>query len=174
MIERMLRDVDLPADANWAAAFVQHLGYWLHFDYEGRETSWPFPMSGSFDDMLRFASERGVVRDEPMVGDIALVCKRGSYPSNPTYEQGGFVAKVCGYGRLGKRGPFFYDCLTLEGNTDLYGAPDGQYVARVPRRIIAEVGDCFIHWVELDARGSSGMPSSTLEQIKRLGFPKAA
>lgn len=159
IIEAMLDSVGLPADANWAAAFVQFVGYWTHFEHEARASSWPFPMAGTFTQLLQLARRRAVVVDTPRVGDVAVICDRRTH----SYEQGGFVVEVRDEGRLGGHGPSYFDCITIEGNTDLQGARDGARVSRVPRRIIDAAGDCLIRWADLEARAVNECPLQGLK-----------
>jgi hypothetical protein len=45
----------------------------------------------------------------------------------------------------------WFDCDTIEGNTDAGGSREGDGVMRTVRRFYPRAGDRFIRWVELDA-----------------------
>lgn len=160
-VERMLDHVGLPADAPWAAAFVQHVGHWSHFNHtvRGGRSSWPFPRVGTLEEIHAYAAERGVVADTPMLGDIALFRAR----VEDEYLQGGIVVDVIDFGKT-DGGVVYHDCLTIEGDTDVSGALHGALVSRVRRRFL-RTKDCFVRWVELDSRGVSATPWERTERI---------
>ena len=59
----------------------------------------------------------------------------------------GIVAGIleCGESPAGRP---WYDCLTIEGNTNDDGGPEGWGVLRRLRRFHPDVGDRFIRWAD--------------------------
>ena len=160
MIEAMLQRVGLPLDADWAAAFVQYAGWKAHFDNESCKSSWPLMMVGTFDELLREARRLRVIAYEPKLGDIVVYRQGGSR----AYVQGGIVVARSTYGLLdGMQLTPYFDCITIEGNTNHRGMRNGGRVARVARRIVPAEGDVVIRWVDLDHRNKIGLLHEVLD-----------
>src|SRR5919199_6538396 len=72
MVELFLRGVQQPPGRPWCAAFVHHVGYWSHYDYDAGRSSWPLPPTASCFELGAYARARGVLREEPEIGDVFL------------------------------------------------------------------------------------------------------
>lgn len=151
MVERFLASVGQSAGQPWCAAFVYHVGFWSHFDYRSRTSSWPLPATASCWVLGDFAQKRDVLEDEPAEGDVFLVWK----PSIARFAHTGIVARVRARG-MSPAGHAWFDCDTVEGNSNADGNRDANAVVRRVRRFHRELGggrgDRFIRWVDLDRR----------------------
>ncbi|MEX2177776.1 MAG: hypothetical protein WD801_03640 [Gemmatimonadaceae bacterium] len=152
MIELMLGGVQMPAGQPWCAAFVHHVGRWSHYDYASRRSSWPLPATASCYVLGSFASRKGVLVSHAMVGDVFLIFK----PELRRFAHTGFIAHVHACGATPAGNPW-YDCETIEGNTNEKGSRNGTSVLRQQRRFYpnARAGDQFIRWVDLDPRATA-------------------
>ena len=143
LIEMFLGGVKQLPGKPWCAAFVHHVGYWSHFDHAAGRSSWPLPPTASCYVLGEFALRRGVLLKEPMPGDVFLqynsILRR--------FAHTGIVARVVAE-RL-TAGEKWYECQTIEGNTNGDGARDGDGVFCKPRRLYPALGDRFVRWVEL-------------------------
>lgn len=146
MIERFLRGVDQAPGQPWCAAFVHHVGYWSHFDYRSGTSSWPLPATASCYMLGQFAKQRGVLHEEPQDGDVFLLWNMKLV----RFAHTGVVARVRGCGST-PGGGVWYDCDTIEGNTDIDGRREGDGVMRRVRRFHPKARDRFIRWADLDA-----------------------
>jgi len=131
--------------ATWDAAFVFHCGYWSHFDHRIDRSAWPVLPARDASELAAFATERGVLCDQPQAGDIFLQHS----PSRQRFVRAGIVAQVVAT----RRGPDHervHDVLTIEGATGTNGELCGQQVRRILRRVTRSSGDRFIRWVDLE------------------------
>jgi hypothetical protein len=151
MVERFLTGVGQAAGQPWCAAFVYHVGFWSHFDFRSRTSSWPLPATASCWVLGDYANRRGVLTDEPMEGDVFLVWK----PELARFAHAGIVARVRETG-TSPAGFRWFDCDTVEGNSNEDGDRDANAVVRRVRRFHPQLGggrgDRFIRWVDLDRR----------------------
>lgn len=98
----------LPPGLPWCAAFVHHVGRSAHCDQLTRRSSWPLPATGSCEALARAARARGVLRDEPYVGDIFLLYNR----LRRRFIHTGIVVGVQAEERVHERD--VHVCLTVE------------------------------------------------------------
>jgi hypothetical protein len=145
-----------PPGQPWCAAFVHHVGYWSHFDYAAERSSWPLPATASCYMLGAFAKERGVLREAPAAGDVFLLWN----VRLARFAHTGVVARLREEGKTPGGDPWF-DCDTIEGNTDAGGSREGDGVMRRVRRFYPKVGDRFIRWAELDQRAVAGTAIET-------------
>jgi hypothetical protein len=163
MIELFLRGVKQPAGQPWCAAFVHHVGYWSHYDDESGNSSWPLPATASCYMLGVYAKERGVLREEPEVGDVFLLWSSRL----ARFAHTGVVTRVRGEGETPGGGASF-DCDTIEGNTDLAGNREGDGVMRRVRRFYPKAGDRFIRWADLDRRTLAAQALSRIPTSVRV------
>jgi hypothetical protein len=157
MIEKFLNDVGLEAGQPWCAAFVHHVGYWSHFDSETRQSSWSLPDTGSCYLLGHFALRNDILRDEPTEGDVFLVWKS----TLGRFAHTGVVVRVRQAGKSLAGNPWF-DCDTVEGNSNEAGSRDATSVVRIVRRFNPSAGDRFIRWAILGNRGGAVLtPTAT-------------
>ena len=159
MVERFLAGVGQAAGQPWCAAFVYHVGFWSHYDHAGRRSSWPLPATASCWVLGDFANKRQVLMDEPMEGDVFLVWK----PSIARFAHTGIVARVRATGKS-PAGNVWFDCDTIEGNSNEEGDRDANAVVRRVRRFQQHLGggrgDRFVRWVDLDRRLMLASPAA--------------
>jgi hypothetical protein len=153
MIELFLREVAQPAGQPWCAAFVHHVGYWSHFDHKSNKSVWPLPATASCYVLGHYARTQGVLKDEPQAGDVFLLWSW----IHGRFAHTGVVARVRedGTNPAGRR---WFDCDTVEGNTNAAGEREGEGVLRRTRRFYPNPGsgDRFIRWADLDLRDAAG------------------
>jgi hypothetical protein len=147
MIELFLREVSRPPGDPWCAAFVYHVGFWSHFDHRTTRSSWPLPATASCYMLGQAARQMEVLRDAPQEGDVFLLWNAQLV----RYAHTGIVARLRAKGETPGGGPWF-DCDTIEGNTDLGGSREGDGVKKRVRRFYPKAGDRFIRWVDLHER----------------------
>src|SRR4051812_25992064 len=71
--QMMLRQVGQTGAAHWDTAFVQHAGYWSHYDHATQRSVWPLPPTNDCNEWACWANESGVLStDVPDPGDIFL------------------------------------------------------------------------------------------------------
>jgi hypothetical protein len=147
--ELFLRGVRQLPGQPWCAAFVHHVGFWSHYDCRSRTSSWPLPPVASCGELETFAKEHGVLRDEPKAGDVFLLWNA----TLAGYAHTGIVTRVRAHGVAIGRGAWF-DCDTIEGNTDSGEDCEGDAVMRRVRRFYPRprLADQFIRWADLDRR----------------------
>jgi hypothetical protein len=97
------------------------------------------------------AKKRGVLKEEPDEGDVFLLWNTQLV----RFAHTGIVVRVRGDGETPGSGAWF-DCDTIEGNTDLGGSREGDGVMKRVRRFYPKAGDRFIRWVDLDPRSLAG------------------
>jgi hypothetical protein len=137
----------------WCAAFVHHVGKWSHYDYASGKSSWPLPATASCYMLGAYAKQRDILKVEPHDGDVFLVWS----PELIRYAHTGVVARVRERGMTPGGSPWF-DCDTIEGNTNDGGGREGWGVLSKRRRFYPEARDRFIRWVDLDRRPTLGNP----------------
>lgn len=69
---RRFRDATAKTAAGDGFAFVQHVGYWSHFNARVARSAWPFQGACSLHTMARLAASWGVLRDRGDVGDLVV------------------------------------------------------------------------------------------------------
>lgn len=151
MIERFLEKVGHKEGQPWCAAFVYYVGYWSHCEPTSERSAWPLPATASCYMLGQFARKKQILVKEPMPGDVFLVYN----PLLMRFAHTGIVVQVSRR-ELRASGSVWYECITIEGNTNEEGSRDGDAVARKPRRFYPEAGDRFIRWVNLDPRHRAG------------------
>ena len=147
MIEKFLRAAGVEAGEPWCAAFVHHVGYWSHFDAAAMKSSWPLPATGSCWYLGEFAKRNQVLLEEPREGDVFLLFK----PTLGRFAHAGIVARIREAGETPAGHPWF-DCHTIEGNSNEQGSREATSVVRIVRRFYPAHGDRFIRWPDLDRR----------------------
>lgn len=145
MIGRFLRGVGMPEGQPWCAAFVHHVGYWSHFDPRIGKTSWPLPATASCYVLGDFAKKKQVLERVPVDGDVFLLFR----PTLGRFAHAGIVARIIDAGHTPGGSPWF-DCHTIEGNSNEDGSRDATSVVRIVRRFYPDAGDRFIRWPALD------------------------
>jgi hypothetical protein len=162
MVELFLHEVKQPPGEPWCAAFVHHVGYWSHYDSETRRSSWPLPPTASCYELGVFAKKRGVLRDEPEVGDVFLLWKE----KLGRFAHTGVIVHLRAHGETAGEGQWF-ECETIDGNTDADGSREGDGVLRRIRRFLPNRGDRFIRWADLDPWRLAGQLIAALETPTR-------
>ena len=156
MIERFLRGVGLHEGQPWCAAFVHHVGYWSHYDPRTGKSSWPLPATASCYMLGAFARRENVLEKVPVDGDVFLIFR----PTLGRFAHAGIIASVMDAGHTPGGSPWF-DCHTIEGNSNEEGSREATSVVRIVRRFYPDVGDRFIRWVALDERsGDMARPAA--------------
>src|SRR5688500_1060182 len=120
-----------------------------HFDHAVGRSSWPLPATASCYVLGEFAQRREVLVKEPRAGDVFLqynsILRR--------FAHTGIVVRVDAERVTG--GEKWYECTTIEGNTNEDGSREGEGVYCRTRRLYPGVGDRFVRWADLDDRGSA-------------------
>jgi hypothetical protein len=140
--------VDGPSELiPWDAAFVHHAGYWSHFDQDAGRSSWPLPATASVAELAQYAGISGALRAAPLFGDLFLLWS----PAREAYVRTGIVVHVERFVRTGRDEKIF-ECITIEGNSDLANGRTGTLVLRHHRSFVPAMGDQFVRWTSLDGR----------------------
>ena len=150
LIAMFRRELGLPADSAWDAAFVQHVGYCSHYDHQLGASTWPVPRSTSADDLWLAGIDLDLLREDPEPGDIFIVW---SEPCG-RFVRTGIVAAVVER-RVESKARSYYECVTLEGDLNEDADGRGSLVRCVRRCLSADSGDCFIRWADRDVRRGS-------------------
>jgi hypothetical protein len=145
-VEVMLSGVGQPPGTPWEVAFIYHVGYWSHYINSASYSSWPLPPTASVRDLGEFAKERNILRKNPELGDIALVC---SATAKVFTHAGIVIDRTMHRQANGRR---YVRCVTIEGNVAPGGKSRDRLVLRVTREYSPDVGDRFVRWVDLDVR----------------------
>jgi hypothetical protein len=158
MIDLFLSSVGLEPVADepgqpWCAAFVYHVGKWSHFDYAAGKSSWPLPATGSCSRLGDFAKRKDVLKAEPMSGDVFLLWS----PQLVRFVHAGVITRIRACGETPARNPW-YECDTIEGNTNDDGGRERWGVLAKHRIFYVAAGDRFIRWADLDRRLLAGSP----------------
>lgn len=135
-----------PPPGSWDVPFIQHCGYWSHFDYRSESSAWPVIGPRTPTELATFGLAHGVVRDAPEEGDVFLQFS----PRRQGFVHAGIVMSIIARSRYSASEPYF-DVDTIEGDTDECGHLRGGLAMRVRRRLSPVAGDRFLRWVELDA-----------------------
>lgn len=151
IMDFFFRDVSQPRGQPWCAAFVHHVGYRSHFNYETNASSWPLPSAPNCHLLGEFALSRGILREAPEAGDLFLVWS----PMGVCFAHVGVVAHV---GALGETpaGRRWFDCDTIEGSAGDDRSRVWWGVIRRTRRFYPAAGDRFIRWADLDGQAPGG------------------
>ena len=150
MIELMLKEVQQPPGMPWCAAFVHHVGYWSHFDELGKKSSWPLPATASCWELGEWATNHNILKLSPNYGDVFLCYSK----QLGRFHHTGIVANVIdAYSMPGE--DMIYMCLTIEGNTNDDGSPNGTATMCRTRYFNTHTGDRFIRWPNLDERAKA-------------------
>ena len=151
-LDPLKRDDHRPNDSVMTAAFIGQIGYWAHRQSQGNSV-WPFSLDADCDALAQAADECGVLtREWPDPGAILL---RWSTVER-RFTRASIVVKAIDSPLLRD---WTYDCRVVEGTAirrkAVDGMPDAQikWVRRARRRCCPTLGDRFISWVDLDARG---------------------
>jgi hypothetical protein len=167
MIDLFLREVNRRPGEPWCAAFVHHVGYWSHFASFVKRSSWPLPSTASCHALGEYAKARGVLLEEPHDGDVFLLW----HAPITQFAHAGIVERVRDRGAMAG-GTEWFDCDTIEGNSDAGDSRDGDGattgVVRRVRRFYPTAGDRFIRWADLDRRGLAGDPLATVRTSERV------
>jgi hypothetical protein len=131
----------------WDAAFVHYTGYWSHYDPRVKKSSWPLPATGSVEELAQFAGVSGASRESPLGGDVFLLWS----PAERLFVRTGIVTHVERRAYF-SRGEKFYECVTIEGDSDASAEGPGTRTLRRVRRFAPQMGDRFIRWTALDGR----------------------
>ena len=139
------------ATAAWHTAFVHHVGYWSHYDGAGMHSSWPLPPTNDPSLLAHFARRKDVLVTLPAPGDIFLLWS----PRRRTFVRSGIVERIVetGYRR---NLHFYYDCVTIEGDTDESMALSGGRTLRHLRTLSSQDGDRFIRWGDILVKREEG------------------
>jgi len=144
VVETFLKEVDLPAGLPWCAAFVHHVGYWSHYDFVARRSSWPLPRTASCWELGDFARRNGLLEKEPLPGDVFLLYDQ----KLKRFAHTGIVVSVKVKHAIGDR-DCLVTCTSIEGNTNEQGEREGTTTrCREDRTINTYTGDRFIRWSE--------------------------
>jgi hypothetical protein len=131
----------------WHTAWVHHVGYWSHFDHEYGASSWPLPATARADELGKFAEERGVLSEQPRVGDLFLLWA----PVKQEFVRSGIVLRPGDYG-TSMRGTVEQEIETIEASTNREREECGGQILKQLRRLSVEKGDRYVRWPELDVR----------------------
>ena len=131
-------------DMAWDTAFVHHVGYWSHFDRECLRSSWPLPLTASCAELAKFAEEEGVLAENPVEGDLFLLWS----PAKKAFVRTGIVIQIEGKGYHWNQAPW-YECTTIEGDTNRWRAARGGRTLLQHRVLSAENQDRFVRWTAL-------------------------
>jgi hypothetical protein len=170
------RDTHGAQDSVTTAAFIGHVGYWVHRDPTG-PSSWPFPRDADCNALARIGTDRGVVsRAKPEPGAVYL---RWSVPEK-RFVSAGIVLWVMDRAPQRQSGRT-HDLHLLEGcavlscpcanigpSTSLAVHPAKRPVRELPAvettvhwarqvrvRSSTDLGDRYLSWVDLDRRNAT-------------------
>ncbi len=147
-------------DASWDVQFIERCGYWSHYDYRSRKSSWPFPRGMSLNELALYARANSVVHETPEWGDIFL-----QYSSHRReFVHAGIVLGETERGRYSQHRSFV-GLYTIEGDTGTDSGLRGGTVRRVDRRLLPSHGDCFVRWTALPALASQDAGMAFLASI---------
>lgn len=140
-------DVPSPSDVR----FIQHCGYWAHYDALTRTSSWPIPHALTVEDLATFGLAHDILYPTPMPGDLFLQYA----PQRKAYVHAGIVVLVLDSGQFSPRAPYF-DVYTMEADTEETTSIERAMLMRVRRRLLPGTGDRFLRWTDLDAPAGRG------------------
>jgi hypothetical protein len=145
LIDHLWDHAGRTGEPEWDAAFVQHCGYWSHFDHRSGHSTWPVIAAATANDLAEFGRASGVLHDAPHDGDIFVQYS----PFAHRFGRAGIIAHVVGQ-RTFRASPPVFDVLSIEGDTGAHGELGGACILRVARQVSAAHGDRFLRWVDLD------------------------
>lgn len=145
LIDHLWDHAGQTGERQWDAAFVQHCGYWSHFDHRSEHSSWPVIAAATANDLWEFGRVNGVLHDAPQDGDIFVQYA----PFERRFVRAGIIAHVVGRRAFRASAPV-YDVLSIEGDTGACGELGGSRILRVDRQLSAAQGDRFLRWVDLE------------------------
>src|SRR4051812_39980741 len=118
-VDLFLRNVHPLSETRASAAFMDHVGYWSHYEARGSYSAWPLPMGGTCDDIAKWAIKNELLSDSRVdMGDLFLVWS----PLHKQFARVGIVLELMEDPWL-KDGCWWFDCLTLEGLAGAEGEP---------------------------------------------------
>jgi hypothetical protein len=137
------------------------VGYWSHFDYQGRYSSWPLPPTNEPADLATFGAERGIQSREPLTGDVYLLWSTAM----KQHARAGIVVEVVEILKDRTTREQSFVCNTIEGETTEFGAPVGEGIHLVQRTLTPTARDRILRWTSLDARGAIGNPAARTKTV---------
>ena len=153
------------SSASWNIRFLDHCGYWSHYDHRSRHSSWPIPQRLGAHELAAFGASRDILRKIPSPGDLFLQYAR----RQSSFVHAGVVVLVNDTGSMDAGAPYF-DVYTIEGDTDHAGRLRGGRAMRVRRRLSPSLGDRFLRWADLDVdRGLTTPGISLIASAMRRG-----
>jgi hypothetical protein len=135
----------IPPNVGWDVALIHHWGFWSHFDHRMEVSSWPVSAVRTATDLAAFGSARGLIHEQPEVGDIFLQYA----PKHGCFVHAGIVAVVCVRGLLTPNRSYV-EVVTIEADCDEGGQVGGGKTVRLTRRLFPSDGDRFLRWADLD------------------------
>jgi hypothetical protein len=131
----------------WNVAFVNHAGYWSHYEEEVERSSWPLPEAGTVGELAQYAGTTGALRESPLDGDLFLQWSRASR----AFVHVGVIVRVKRFS-YEPDGVRFFDCITVEAPADRTAGKARTRPLRCHRHFAPARGDRFIRWSSLDGR----------------------
>lgn len=163
--EVMLREVGQPVGRVWDTAFVHHVGYWSHYDHAALRSAWPMPATNDCNVWARFAKRRGVLlQADPRRGDVFLLWSQ----RRKRFVHAGIVAEYDHATGILPNGTSYMECETIEGNVNAAGHWPRAGIHRQTRRLVAERGDRFIRWADLDEPAEESVIATPAEVCRGL------
>lgn len=134
---------------SWDVRFIQHCGFWSHYDHKSRTSAWPIPQTVTTTaELAEFGEQHAILRETPRTGDIFL--QYG--PQRKAFVHSGIVVDVLASRQFAGKPPHF-DLYTIEGDTDEFGRLHRGRAMRVRRQLSPELGDRFLRWPALECPG---------------------
>ena len=144
VVEVFLREVNQLPGQPWCAAFVHHVGYWSHYDFIARMSSWPLPPTASCQKLADFANPLNIVMKDPYPGDVFLKFSK----TFDRFVHTGIVIGINAKHPIDKD-DWLVSCTTIEGNTNNDGSSNGYATLQRTRVLNTFAGDRFIRWSDL-------------------------
>jgi hypothetical protein len=94
--------------------------------------------------LAHFARKKGVLETLPAPGDVFLLWS----PRHQYFVRSGIIVSIEGTGFL-RNLNLYYDCVTIEGDTDESMAVSGGRTLRHLRTLSSQGGDRFIRWRDI-------------------------
>ncbi len=131
--------------------YLNHVGFWSHFDQRSGVSSWPLPPCSDPDLWASYGIEAGILRDAPRMGDIYLLHD----PEFGRFVRAGIVAEVVSAGM-----PADPDATAkVLGLDGVKSAEINGRVAAFVQTLSRRRGDRYLRWVNLDPRAKLGNPT---------------
>ena len=102
----------------WSSTtFIDHTGYWSHFDHRFGASVWPLPRAANCPELAAFAAEQGILVSRPGSGRYlsALVAFQESVRANWNRHRSRAAA-------LNPSGRTAHECLTIDACTTRSGS----------------------------------------------------